>query len=791
MNVFELVAKLTLDSSEYDRAMMAAKGTATKSGKGMVAAIEGAKKKIGVAALGMGAAIGAFGVSSVKTGMQFDASMSQVAATMGKTMKDMENEVGEVDLAWGHFSGNLRDYAKEMGAHTKFSATETADALNYMALAGYDTEKSMKMLPNVLNLAAAGNMDLATASDMVTDASSALGLTEAQTTAMIDQMAAAASKSNTSVEQLGSAMLTVGGTAKVLRGGTTELSTALGILADNGTKGAEGGTALRNILTSIQGAKFEKTFGAMGVEAYDAQGKLRSLKDIFGDMQVAMDGMTDEERTDIINKTFNARDLKNVNALLGTSAQRWDELGAAIDDSSGAAQKMADTQLDNLAGDITILKSAFEGLQISVSDKLQPAMRKLVQGLTWCIDHADTLGPIILGLASAFGTFAVAINIGGVLAKLKAGFTAVFALFAANPIALAIAAFVGLAVALVTLYKNNEEFRDKVNAVWSAVKDFVVGAVEGIKSFVTTAFETIKTIVTTVWDAIKSATQAAWAVIQLLIVNPIKAAVNIVTTIINVILVVLTNIFVSAVNVVISIWGKVKEYIIKPIQEAYASLVSALSPIVDAIREKFAEAIATVSEIWGTIKEAIAAPIRTAVSTVSSAVDQIKSAVSSRFNAIKGVASKAWNAVKDAMTKPIQTAYNKIKGWVDKLKGFFPLKVGKIFTNLRVPKINISGGSPPFGIGGKGTKPSISVSWNKKAMENPYMFTKATFFGAGEAGDEVLYGRKALMDDIAEATNGGGQNVQITNYITVEGAESPEDFANRLVRQMQLDMRMV
>ena len=791
MNLFELVAKLSLDTSEYDRALLAAKGTTTKASGGLVASVEKAKKRIGMAALGMGAAIGAFGISSVKTGMEFDSAMSQVAATMGKTMSDLENETGSVDLAWGKFSGNMRDYAKEMGAHTKFSATEAAEALNYMALAGYDTQKSMEMLPPVLNLAAAGNMDLATASDMVTDASSALGLSQAETVKMVDQMAAASSKSNTSVAQLGEAMLTVGGTAKVLRGGTTELSTALGILADNGTKGAEGGTALRNILTSIQGAKFEKTFGKMGISAYDAQGKLRSLKDIFGDMQVAMDGMTDEQRTDIINKTFNARDLKNVNALLGTTADRWDELTAAIDESEGAAQKMADTQLDNLAGDITLLKSAFEGLKISVSDKLMPVARQLVQFLTWCIDHASTLGPIILGVASAFGTFAVAINIGSIMAKLKTGFVDLFMLFAKNPIALAIAAFVGLAVALVTLYKNNEDFRNKVNAIWSSVSGFITTTVETIKTVVTTVFNAVKSFVTSAWETIKNVTKVAWEAIKLFIINPIKMAVNIVTTIVKVILVILTNIFVSAVNVVISIWGKVKEHIVKPLQEAYNGIVAALSPVVEFFASIFSSAVAAAVGVWNGIQERIVAPIRSAISTVASVAGQIGSTLASKFNAIKGVASRAWSAVKDAMTKPIKTAFDKIKGWVDKLKSFFPLKVGKIFSNLKVPKIHISGGKAPFGIGGLGTKPSISVSWNKKAENVPYLFTNATLFGAGEHKDEVLYGRQNLLDDIKEATSDSNRAVVVNNYITVDGAENPEQFADRFVRGMQMKLRTI
>ena len=158
---------------------------------------------------------------------------------------------------------------------------------------------------------------------------------------------------------------------------------------------------------------------------------------------------------------------------------------------------------------------------------------------------------------------------------------------------------------------------------------------------------------------------------------------------------------------------------------------------------------------------------------------------------ISGIGSKISGAmakVKEAISKPIEEAKEKVRGILDKIKGFFPLSVGRIFSNLKIPHINISGGSPPFGIGGLGTKPSISVSWNAKAMNNPYMFSGATLFGAGEAGDEMLYGREALMRDIAEAS-GGGRTVQITNYITVDGAQDPEDYADRFVREMKLKMR--
>lgn len=326
-------------------------------------------KYFGVAAAGLAAATGAvaaFAGSSVQIGAAFDSSMSQVAATMGTTVDKIQD---------------LRDFAMEMGSATAFSASQAADALNYMALAGYDAETSMSMLPNVLNLAAAGGIGLAEASDMVTDASSALGLSMDETSALVDKMAAASSKSNTSVAQLGSAILTIGGTAKGLAGGTTELATALGILGDNGIKGAEGGTALRNMVLSLSAPtdKAAAALASLGIEVLDAEQNMRPLEDVFADLGASLEGMGEGQKTQVLSDIFNKVDLKSANALLATSSDRWHELAAAIDDSSSAAAQMADTQLDNLNGDITLFKSALEGAQIVISDQLTPTLRGLVQ----------------------------------------------------------------------------------------------------------------------------------------------------------------------------------------------------------------------------------------------------------------------------------------------------------------------------------------------------------------------------------------------------------------------------
>ena len=451
-NIFDLEGIIRLNDAQFLAGINKAKTVAGNFAK-----------VTGVAIGAATAAMGALAKSSVDVSKGFDSSMSQVAATMGYSVEELNTAGSEASNTFEQLS----NFAQQMGSTTAFSAKQAADALNYMALAGYDADTSMNMLPNVLNLAAAGGIELARASDMVTDAQSALGLSLDQTTELVDKMAKASSKSNTSVEQLGEAILVVGGTAKNLKGGTTELSTALGILADNGIKGAQGGTALRNIITSLS-APTNEAAGVMNdlnLKMFDAEGNIRSLNDVFGDLSASLSTMSQEGRMNVISSLFNARDMKSAEALLaavgdkvaavnsalmnsgiawdkyadgaeaagqtveqwvstwaqdaqyymnelGMSAEeaakalsedyvisledsdamlkvisdtlenqsnRWDELSGYIDDATGAAQAMADVQLDNLEGDITLFKSALEGAQIAIGQGLTPALREFVQ----------------------------------------------------------------------------------------------------------------------------------------------------------------------------------------------------------------------------------------------------------------------------------------------------------------------------------------------------------------------------------------------------------------------------
>lgn len=485
---------------------------------------------------GVTAPIVGLGALAVKTAADFDSSMSQVQATMGIASDATSKLNGETV----NTMSSLRELAKEMGASTAFSASECADAMNYLALAGYNTQEIYDTLPTVLNLAAAGSIDLASASDMVTDAMSALGMETNEADKMVDQMAKTASSTNTSVAQLGEAILTIGATAKSIKGGTAELNTALGILANNGIKGAEGGTHLRNVILSLQ-TPTDAAYVAMtelGVAVYDAEGDMRSLNDILGDLNTSMDGMTSEEKANIISTIFNKTDLASVNALLSSTGETWDALQESITGSAGSAQQMADTQLDNLAGQITILKSSLEGLAISFGELLMPYIQQVVEKVQSAIEWFNGLDEgtkklilTIAGIAAVVGPVLVVVGsvmsaVGTILTMVPAivaGITAVgtainTALGPIGWIALAIGAIVTV---LITLWNTNEDFRNAVIGIWEGIKNFFIAVTEGIKTAFVMAWEGIKAVwngvvgfFTNIWEGIKAVFAVVAAVLS-------------------------------------------------------------------------------------------------------------------------------------------------------------------------------------------------------------------------------------------------------------------------------------
>ncbi len=357
--------------SLVDKGMNAVKSV-TSAG---ASAISGVTKAVTTSIATAGTGVLAFGGYAVNAGKTFEKSMSNVMATMGITKDTIQDGQNSYEL--------LAETAKKMGETTKFSASESADALNYLALAGYDAQKACEALPAVLNLAQAGNMDLARTSDLVTDAMSALGIeaTNENLTHFGDVLAKTSSRSNTSVAQLGEAMLVCGGQSRLAGLELEETSTMLGILADNGIKGAEGGTALRNLLKNIYTptSQASKAMQALGIQTSDTDGNLRNVQDILLDTMLALENLSEADKMTAMGDIFDVRTIAAASATLNNCSERYNELYGEIMDCNGAMEQMAETQNDNLEGDIYSLKSAFEAVGVSVYESLTLSLRNAVQ----------------------------------------------------------------------------------------------------------------------------------------------------------------------------------------------------------------------------------------------------------------------------------------------------------------------------------------------------------------------------------------------------------------------------
>lgn len=327
-------------------------GGLQKGFKALGTAASAGLKVVNASIIATAGATAAIGVASIKVGAEFEQGMSQVAATMGFTADEIRGGSKEFEL--------MKDAAKKAGRETQFSATEASEAMNYLALAGYDAQKSVDTLPGVLNLAAAGGMELGKATDLVTDGMSALGLSTDKTGQFVDEMAKTAQKSNTSVEQLGEAIVRVGKNADGLAGGTVELNTALGLLANVGLKGAEGGTKLRNVIMSLETptGKAAGALKSLGVETMDAEGNMRGIDEIMKDLNKSMDGMSSSEKKSIMSQIFNKTDMtaaltlldgvsegtENLDVLLGELGLPMDKIGSDFDGLVKMAEKAGSEQ---------------------------------------------------------------------------------------------------------------------------------------------------------------------------------------------------------------------------------------------------------------------------------------------------------------------------------------------------------------------------------------------------------------------------------------------------------------
>ena len=627
------------------------------------------------------AGVTALGTAAVSTAANFESSMSQVQATMGITKDAMSTVNGESV----NTMDTLSALAKKMGSETAFSASECAEALNYLALAGYDTQQMCDTLPTVLNLAAAGGIDLAAASDMVTDAMSALGMGVDEAGTMVDQMAKTASTTNTSVAQLGEGILTIGATAKTVKGGTAELNTALGILANNGIKGAEGGTHLRNVILSLQNPtdKAAACMEQLGLDVYDSEGNMRSLNDILGDLNTSMDGMTAAEKSNIIGQIFNKTDLSSVNALLANTGTTWDDLQQSIIDSGGAAQQMADTQLDNLQGQITILKSALEGLAISFGELLLPAIKMIVGWVQQFVDWlngmdegtkkvittvallAAALGPVLIvvgKVVSAVGTIMTIVpKVAGVINTVKTAFAALNTTMLANPIFLIIAAITALVAAFIYLWNTNEDFRQFWINLWENVKEVAIAVWEAIKNFFTAAWEAISSTAQAVWNGIKDFFSGLWEGIKTIFSTVVEVIKTIITTYFNIYKTIITTVLNAIKTVFTTVWNGIK---------------TVVTTVVTAIQT-------FITTAWNAIKNTVTTVLNAIKTVITTVWNAIKAAVTTVVNAIKNVISTVWNGIKNTVSTVVNGIKNTVSTVFNNIKSSISGTMGNIVSVIK------------------------------------------------------------------------------------------------------------
>lgn len=422
------------------------------------------------------------GAAAVKVTSDFESAMSQVQAISGATGSDFDR---------------LADKAKEMGAKTKFSASESAEAMNYMAMAGWKTQDMLDGIEGIMNLAAASGENLATTSDIVTDALTAFGLKAKDSGRFADVLAAASANANTNVSMLGESFKYVAPVAGALKFSAEDTSIALGLMANSGIKASQAGTALRTLLSNMAnpGKSAAAAMQNLGISLTDDEGNMLSLMDVMQDLRKSFSTLTEAEAAEQASLLAGKTGMSGLLAVVNSSDEDFQKLTEAIYGAGGSAEEMADVQLNNLQGRLTIFKSALEGLAISFGELLIPALTKAVGWITDLVNWLNSLdegtketivqiaavlavaGPVLLLIGKLIG---VITSVHKAVTILKPAIAAVNAVLAANPIAIVILAIGALVAALVTLYRKNEDFRNFVQSAWAKITSTFNSAVTKI-----------------------------------------------------------------------------------------------------------------------------------------------------------------------------------------------------------------------------------------------------------------------------------------------------------------------
>ena len=769
----ELFVTLAIKDTAYKQGLKDAEGNASSSTSKIGGAFKAVGKVAKTAMVAGSAAAVAFTKTSIDAGMNFDTAMSQVAATMGTTVDKI---------------GNVKAKAEEMGRTTKYTATEAAEGMNILAQAGLSADEQISGIGTVLNLASAGAMSLEESASYTAGAVKGFGDSMSNASYYADLMAKGATLANTDVRGLGEAFSGSAATAKNYGQAADSVTLSLLRLAEQNVTGSEASTALNRAMADLYTPTDDasKALDQLKVSAYKTNGEAKDFNDLVDELNGSLQGMTAEQKNNALATIFTTQGLQAFNKMTASSDATVQKFWKGIQDSSGSAAQQAATQLDNLQGDITLLSSATEGLQLAFYNTFSGTIRGAIKGITSEVSglaEAMESG----GISGALSKLAQdAINFSGQLPGLtKIGGDLI------NGLISSVTQNSGSITTAVSQLLNNlaSTISTGLNVFTSVGVNLLTtianGMTQGIPTFLGQALPMLTQFTESLRSNAGKLINAGLTLIQ----NIAQGLINSIPVLIAYVPTIITNL----AGIINDNAPKILATGVTIITNLAIGLVRAI-PLLIANLPKIITAIVSVFTAfnWFSLGKNIVTGIIKGVKNLPSL---LKTAAKNAVNGFKGAfkGNGILSAVKGAFTKipsAVKSIFTKAVSLVKSFPGRFKsaLKFSWSLPHLNLPHLSVSGGKAPFGIGGKGSLPSFHISWYKKAMESPYVFSDATLFGAGEAGDEMLYGRSRLMNDIKEATQGTKNDVTIN--VTVNGADNPEEWGRRMASELRRQVKM-
>ena len=629
--------------------------------------------------------IAAAGTAAVKTAADFDAAMSKVAAVSGATGEDLDA---------------LRDKAREMGAKTKFSASEAADAMNYMAMAGWKTGDMLEGIEGIMNLAAASGEDLATTSDIVTDALTAFGMSADDSSHFADVLAAASSNANTNVSMMGETFKYCAPVAGALGFSCEDTAQAIGLMANSGIKSTQAGTALRTIMNTLAGdVKIcGDSIGEVEIATTNADGSMRDLNDILADCRSAFSQLSESEQASAAQALVGKNAMSGFLALMNAAPSDIQKLEGAIstcsdeiDGYNGVTAKMAAVMQDNLGGQLTILKSQLQELAISFGEILMPAIRSIVSRIQGLIDKFNALSPAtketivkVALVAAALGPLLVVVgktmvgvgklmqfisNLPTIIAGAKAAFSSFGAVIGgiSAPVVAVIAVVAALVAAFVHLWKTNDEFRAKITAIWEQIKSIFSGFCQGIVDRINALgfdFKNITEVIKAVWDGLCKFLKPIFEGQFQQIANIFKAVTNIILSILDIFVGIFTGDWSR-------VWGGIKGIFSAVWNFIKDTLKNALNMICGIFGTDLGEVKEFWVNVWTSIKNFFVGIWTAIYNSVSEKINLIKTVITVVWNAIHTAISTVLNAIWNVISTVWQTIYDFISPLLEAFRYLF------------------------------------------------------------------------------------------------------------------------